>query len=162
MIFVVVSTGHFDPLIEACNRLSHKYEFLGQVGSSTVKPEFPFFLTASHEKIEECMRQADLIVSHGGAGMTAMINKLKKPSVIVPKQQRYGEANDLQVELAQKWAELGMGVLCLDVDDLEYAIGKAKNTKFNFPEFASLGKHIISEMGLVAPAQATPLRRTSR
>jgi len=148
MIFVVVSTGHFDPLIEECNRLSGKYDFLGQVGSSTVKPNFPHFLTAPHEKIEACMKEAELVVSHGGAGMTAMINRLKKPSVIIPKQMRYGEMNDLQVELGQKWAELGMTILCLDVRKLDEAIEQCRKAKLNFPEFPSLGKHLLGELGL--------------
>lgn len=74
--------------------------------------------------------------------MTAMIHRLKKPSVIIPKQQRYGESNDLQVELARKWGEVGMGVLCMDVENLEQAIIECRNRTFHFPEYKKLGRHL--------------------
>ncbi len=147
MILIVVSTGHFDPLIAECNRISSKYEFLGQIGNSTVEPVFPYFRTAPHAKIESCMKDAELVISHGGAGMTAMLNRLKKPNVIIPKQKRYGEANDLQVELARKWAELGMTVLCMDVEKIEESIEKCRQTKLKFPQFPSLGKYLVGQLG---------------
>src|SRR4051794_3225074 len=103
MIFIVVSTGHFDPLIQECSRLSGRYDFLGQIGSSAVTPPFPYFRTAPPTEIENHMKRAELVISHGGAGMTAMLYRLRKKCVIIPKQKRYGEANDLQVELARKW-----------------------------------------------------------
>jgi UDP-N-acetylglucosamine transferase subunit ALG13 len=154
VIFIVVSTGHFDPLIAECNRLANKYDFLGQIGSSTVTPVFPHFRTAEPTKIEAHMQEAELIISHGGAGMTAMINLFRKPSVIIPKQRRYGEANDLQVELAKKWGALGMGILCMNVEDLEASIEKARETKFNFPQFPALGDHLRKLMGFESPAMA--------
>lgn len=144
VIFIVVSTGHFDPLIEMCNRLSDRYDFVGQVGSSTVLPLFPYFRTAEPPIIEKHMRESELVISHGGAGMTAMINRFEKPNIIIPKQKRYGESNDLQVELADKWAELGMTILCKDVNDLEASIEKGKHFEFHFPKFPSLGSHLKS------------------
>lgn len=142
MIFVVVSTGHFDPLIAECARLSPRYEFLGQIGSSTVVPPFPHFRTAAPTQIEQHMREAELVISHGGAGMTAMLNRLEKRNIIIPKQMRYGEANDLQVELARKWADLGMTELCMDVEDLEAAILNCRRRDFRFPSFPSLGAYL--------------------
>jgi UDP-N-acetylglucosamine transferase subunit ALG13 len=148
VIFVMVSTGHFDPLIEMCNRLSSKYAFIGQVGSSTVVPVFPYFKTAVPPIIEKHISEAELVISHGGAGMTAMINRFEKRNIIIPKQRRYGEANDLQVELARKWADLGMTVLCMDVEDLDKAIQKCREFPFNFPRFPSLGSHLKSILEL--------------
>jgi UDP-N-acetylglucosamine transferase subunit ALG13 len=50
--------------------------------------------------------------------MLSLLYRLRKPTIIVPKQVRYGEANDGQVELAKKWAELGMGILYrMDVEE---------------------------------------------
>jgi UDP-N-acetylglucosamine transferase subunit ALG13 len=57
---------------------------------------------------------------------------------------RYGEANDLQVELAEKWAKLGMTVLCKDVNDLESCLIKAKTFEYRFPVFPQLGHHLLS------------------
>ncbi len=146
-IFLTVSTGHFDPLIEVCNRLTEQYDFLGQIGSSTVAPNFPFFRVGPHTKIIQCMQEAELVISHGGAGITSMLYQLKKPNVIIPKQRRYGEPNDLQVELAEKWAELEMTVLCMDVNHLEEALLKAKSFLFQFPEFPMLGNEVRKIIG---------------
>ncbi len=142
MIFVTVSTGHFDPLIEKCNSLSNKYKFFGQIGSSNVEPVFPYIRTTTSEKIIEYMKKSELVISHAGCGMLSTLYELKKPSVIVPKQKKYGEKNDGQVELAIKWCELGMGILCLDLEYLEQAINKCKNSDFTFPSFKSLSFHI--------------------
>lgn len=147
MIFIVVSTGHFDPLIQECSRLSDKYEFLGQIGSSTTIPPFPHFRTAPPPEIENHMKRASLVISHGGAGMTAMLWKLRRPCIIIPKQKRYGEANNLQVELAEKWAQIGMGILCMDVENIGPSIEKAKTFHFRFPEFPQIGKYLRSAMG---------------
>ena len=164
MIFIVVSTGHFDPLIKECDRLRHKYDFLGQIGMSNVTPNFPHFRTAPPTEIENHMRKAELVISHGGAGMTAMLWRLRKPAVIIPKQMRYGESNQLQVELAVKWGQVGMGILCMDVENIEASIERAKTFKFNFPEYPKLGLHLRSIMGYGTPAVAElsqPLRKYS-
>src|SRR5688572_4083628 len=118
MIFVTVSTGHFDPLIAACDALRDRYDFFGQIGSGTHVPKFKHVLTAPPKDIEKYMSEAELVISHGGTGMLSTLYRLKKPTLVIPKQIRYGEANDGQVELAVKWAELGMAVLCMDVKNL--------------------------------------------
>lgn len=149
MIFVTVSTGHFDPLIAKCCELSHRYDFFGQVGSSTVLPNFPFVKTLSPKDLELKMQEANIVVSHAGTGMLSLLYRLRKPTIIIPKQIRYGEANDGQVELARKWAELGMGILCMNVENLEAAIIECRRTKFQYPAFPSLGlrlrNHLFSD-----------------
>lgn len=139
MIFVCVSTGHFDPLIQACDALSAKENFLGQIGMGYFEPRFPFFRTGPPEKIEQHMADAELVITHGGTGMLSTLYRLKKRAVIIPKQIRYGEANDSQVELAVKWGELKMGTLCMDVANLEQAIQTCRIVTPEFPIFAPLG-----------------------
>ena len=154
MILIVVSTGHFDPLLAECERLRSKYDFFGQIGSSLVVPSFPHVRMLAPNEIEQKMKDAELVISHGGAGMTAMIHRLKKRSVIIPKQRRYGEPNDLQVELALKWKELEMGVVILDVEDLDAAIENCRQKTPHFPEFPKLGSHLNSVLKLDPPSVA--------
>jgi UDP-N-acetylglucosamine transferase subunit ALG13 len=148
VIFVTVSTGHFDALIGSCCALSHKYEFYGQVGSSTVLTNFPSVRTLAPAALEKKMAEAELVISHAGTGMLSLLYRLRKPTVIVPKQTRYGESNDGQVELAKKWADLGMGVLCMDVEELDRAIQVCRQRHFEYPVFPSLGirlrQHLFS------------------
>lgn len=145
MIFVAVSTGHFDPLIEACNQISNQFDFYGQIGSCTTKPNFPHERMMPPQEIEKKMAEAELVVSHAGTGMLSMLYGLKKKIVIAPKQIKYGEANDGQIELAVKWAELGMGILCLNVDHLREKILLCREMQSSFPTFPSLGTRILGE-----------------
>lgn len=146
-IFIVVSTGHFDPLIAECERLKDKFDFRGQIGSGTVVPTFSHFRTGEPQQIEKEMRDAELVVAHAGTGMLSMLYRLKKRAVVIPKQIRYGEANDGQVELAKKWGELGMAVLCMDVNDLEMAIAECRGRSPKFPAFPSLGAELRRHLG---------------
>ena len=142
MIFVVASTGKFDALIEACERLRDRYAFVGQIGTGPFTPSFPHYRTAPLERIEADARRAEIVVSHGGCGMLSLLYRLRKPCVVVPRQPRYGAPNDEQVPLARKWAELGMAVLCMDLVELEGAIAACRSRAPSFPEFPALGDAI--------------------
>jgi UDP-N-acetylglucosamine transferase subunit ALG13 len=148
MIFVTVSTGHFDPLIRACGRISSKYDFQGQIGSGTFVPPFPHFRTSSMAEIEAKMKEAEMVITHAGTGMLSLLYRLQKPCIVVPKQMRYGEANDGQVELAQKWSELQMGVLCMDINDLESSIEKCRQKTWVFPQMPALGDGLRGDLKL--------------
>lgn len=143
VILILVSTGHFDPLIQVCNQLSSRYSFFGQIGMSTIQPVFPFVRTASPKEIQDWIQKSEMVISHGGTGMLSQLYEFRKPTIVIPKQVRYGEANDSQVELAEKWAELGMAILCLDVNDLEKSIQKCRQTQFQYPAFPKLGGFLV-------------------
>jgi UDP-N-acetylglucosamine transferase subunit ALG13 len=142
MILILVSTGHFDPLIQACDKISSRFDFFGQIGMSYTEPSFPFVRTAPPAEIQRLIQEAEMVISHGGTGMLSQLYQFRKPTIIVPKQIRYGEANDSQVELAVKWAELGMGILCLDVNNIENAIQECRKTQLQFPQFPKLGRFL--------------------
>lgn len=143
MIFVTVSTGHFDPLIKECNRLylsnPEEFSFFGQIGSGFYHPNFPNVNVMTPHELDQKMVEAELVISHGGTGMLSRLYRLKKRAIVIPKQIRYGEANDGQVELAVKWAELGMAVLCMDVKDLGAKIKECRARELTFPQFQKLG-----------------------
>lgn len=145
MILILVSTGHFDPLIQACDKIRDRYSFFGQIGMSETEPHFPFVRTASPSQIKEWIQNSEMVISHGGTGMLSQLYEARKPTIIIPKQIRYGEANDSQVELAEKWAELGMGILCLDVSQIEEAIKKCRRMEFQYPVFPPLGNFLMSK-----------------
>lgn len=154
MIFVTVSTGHFDPLIEACDKLKAHYEFFGQIGMGSFVPNFLHVRTVPPTELEKYMREASLVISHAGTGMLSMLYRLKKKVIIVPKQARYGEANNGQVELAQKWDELGMGLLCMDVHDLHKMIKRSETFTPVFPTFPSIGKSLLNEWGSIQSTES--------
>ena len=49
-------------------------------------PRFPHFRMGSPQEIEKKMREAELVVSHAGTGMLSMLYRLKKKTVVIPKQ----------------------------------------------------------------------------
>ena len=116
-----------------------KYPFFGQIGSGFYIPQFPHVKMMSPQELDQKMADAELVVSHGGTGMLSRLYRLKKKTIVIPKQMRYGEANDGQVELAVKWGELGMATLCMDVKDLAQKIEECRNTSIEFPIFPPLG-----------------------
>lgn len=146
MIFVTVSTGHFDPLIEECDKLfkrdPQQFPFFGQIGSGFYTPQFPHKKIMMPEELDRLMAEADLVISHGGTGMLSRLYRIRQKTLVIPKQIRYGEANEGQVELAKKWADLGMAVLCMDVRDLEEKIKECSGRRFCFPEFPKLGSSL--------------------
>ena len=142
MILVAVSTGFFDPLLQRCEELSKKYDFFGQIGSSRFVPSFPHVRLLSPQALACKVQEAELVVSHAGCGMLSLIYRYRKKAVVVPKQKRYGELNDGQVELARRWCQMGLGVLCLDVLKLEEAILKARNSSFPSCLPPSLGPEV--------------------
>ncbi len=148
MIFVAVSTGHFDPLIRHCAKLAEQYDFFAQIGSGEFTPPFPHFRTAIPQVLEDYIREAELVVSHAGTGMLSMIYRQKKRAVVIPKQKRYGEMNNGQIELAKKWTEMGMAILCMDVNELSFSIEKCRNMMFHRPALPALGDHLKSELGI--------------
>lgn len=152
MIFVTVSTGHFDPLIEQCDRIYRrdplKFPFYGQIGSGVHIPKFSHQKMMAPDELNSYMERAELVISHGGTGMLSRLYRLKKKAIVIPKQIRYGEANDGQVELAVKWAELGMAVLCMDVNELEQKIEFCRQSALSFPDFPKLGDSLQKDFSL--------------
>ncbi len=143
-IFVGVSTGHFDALIKKCEELSTQYQFFGQIGSGYFTPSFPFVRVLPLKTLKETMARAEVIITHAGTGMLSLCYEMQKRTVVVPKQRRYGEANDGQVELGKRWCEIGLGIFCPDVNDLAAAIEKARVLHVGRAEFPALGQRILS------------------
>jgi UDP-N-acetylglucosamine transferase subunit ALG13 len=123
VIFITVSTGHFDPLVAACDDIADRFSFEAQIGSGTYVPSFPHFRTAPPAELEERMRAAELVIAHAGTGTLTTLYRLRKRAIVVPKQPRYGEANASQVELAVKWGELGIATVLYDVGKMEGTLG---------------------------------------
>lgn len=122
-IFVSVSTGHFEALIRECERLSDHYVFSAQIGCGVFEPSFAFERTLDPQALSQRIAEADIVVTHAGTGLLTAVYRLKKRHIVIPKRKKYGEMNDGQVELAEKWGELGYGRYCANVSDLESALG---------------------------------------
>jgi UDP-N-acetylglucosamine transferase subunit ALG13 len=159
-IFLTVGTHpmSFARLVKALDQAlaekKVKAQVFGQIGHTPYTPKhFPAKVLLSQAELEKRIEQADLVVSHGGAG--SIINSLsrKKRLVVVPRLARFEEhTNDHQLDLCQALARQKK-VLCLtEMDKLVETINQAGRFKFDLGrEKNSIGRRIgqaFKEWGL--------------
>ncbi|MEM4256844.1 MAG: PssE/Cps14G family polysaccharide biosynthesis glycosyltransferase [Candidatus Diapherotrites archaeon] len=135
-VFVAVGTHpqQFDRLIKQIDEIALKrkdFEFFGQVGNCNYKPKnFKNKNFLSIEEFDEKIVWADLIIMHAGAGTFSKCNRLGKKIIVVPRVKEFNEhTDDHQKELAQTIKELGFGIVCNNVSELEDFLDKAKSFK---------------------------------
>jgi UDP-N-acetylglucosamine transferase subunit ALG13 len=78
-------------------------------------------------EFERLMRDAHVVVTHGGCGTIIQALRAGKVPVVMPRQRRCGEhVDDHQVELARALAAEGRIVLAMETSDLGSAIAAAR------------------------------------
>ena len=144
MVFVTVGSApqSFRRLLEAVDAIAGTGGFgqrrvfmqIGHAGGFTpIHCEYRPFLT--REEFDQFLREADFVVSHGGATALEII-RAKKPAIVMPRRKRYGEImNDHQVEFVEALAADGWVIPAMQPEDLRSAI-----------------VHAISMCGRVRPA----------
>jgi len=135
MIFVTVGTHEqqFNRLVKAvdalaANNLSEERIFI-QTGYSDFVPthcEWSQFVSAS--RMACLMKEADVIVTHGGPSSFIEAMGAGKIPVVVPRRADLGEhVNDHQVDFVRFVAERQGGIIVVeDVAELSDAIGRAR------------------------------------
>ena len=138
MIFVTVgnATQPFPRLLEAVDRLAGEGVFPGEAVhiQSGNNPGFrpahcrqEAFL--SLEQFEDMVQQADLIISHAGAGTLLQVLQAGKVPVVMPRRREYGEIIDEhQMELVKALAAEGRIVPAFSPEELPPAIQQARTS----------------------------------
>jgi UDP-N-acetylglucosamine transferase subunit ALG13 len=138
LIFVSVGTNErpFNRLIAAVDQLAEHSpdSFLIQTGHSTYQPRFAaYFYFGSIEKMQECIRTAELVISQAGFGIIGDCIAAKKKLILVPREKKYGEAVDNQVELADYLGQMNVGILYIqDLSKLADSIEQQKNSRTRY------------------------------
>jgi len=95
------------------------------------------------------MENSDFVISHGGVGSILDALKFGKKVIAVPRNPKYDEiANDHQKQIIEKFSKSGYIIGCKDVKDLESALKKVKDFKFekyqsNTKNFTKIIKNFI-------------------
>lgn len=77
-------------------------------------------------EVIESMRQADVVISHAGAGSILCAVREGHTPVVVPRLKHYGEAvDDHQVEFAEALAETGNVIVVDDISRLASSVASA-------------------------------------
>lgn len=137
IVFVTVGTDPqpFDRLLKEIDRLASQKFFSSavfcQTGYSKYIPkqaESKAFL--DFQEFENKIRQADLVITHGGAGSIGACLQHHKKCIVVPRLKKFGEhANDHQLELVDSMEKKGMVIGVYDEKKLAEAIRKASEWK---------------------------------
>jgi UDP-N-acetylglucosamine transferase subunit ALG13 len=127
---ILVSVGthfqRFERLVASMDELAARSPetVIIQTGFTPYRPAhaqwFPF---KERAEMEALIRQARVLVTHGGAGSLITGLRLGTPIVAVPRLRRYGEhVDDHQVELIEALARQGKIVAVYDLAGLADAI----------------------------------------
>ena len=131
MIFVTVGTHEqpFNRLIEEVDRLRGigeiEEEVIFQRGYSDYQPKNSrYYDMLSYEDMEKYMREARIIITHGGPASFIAPLTMGKVPIVVPRQAKYHEhINDHQLEFCRQVAERTRNIILVEnVDELGFVI----------------------------------------
>ncbi|PWT73893.1 MAG: hypothetical protein C5B60_07555 [Chloroflexi bacterium] len=134
VVFVTVGSAPqgFERLLKEVDRLAGNGMFgdeqvLVQVGHSKYIPvhcKSESFV--SREEFRRILKEASLVICHGGSTPLEVIRAGKVP-IVMPRRKRFGEiVNDHQVEFVQALAEKGLIIPTMNAEELSGAISRAK------------------------------------
>ena len=130
MIFVTVGSQkfQFDRLIKKIDELVGSKiisdQVIAQIGSSTYKPKnIEYYDFIDGMKFKNLMKEAEIVITHGGTGVIVNASKLGKKIIAIPRLKKYGEhVNNHQTEIVEKFNKGGNIIGLQEVEELEEAI----------------------------------------
>jgi beta-1,4-N-acetylglucosaminyltransferase len=147
MIFTTVGTTQFDELVEAMDKIAPELneEVVIQLGDAKYIPRNCKHFTFENDLLKY-FEKADIVIAHGGAGITFEVLNLGKKLVSVENPHVLeGHQIDLLGELSKE----GYLIWCKDLNDIKNCIEDAKNMKMKHyvrPE-CEIGKTILAWLG---------------
>jgi UDP-N-acetylglucosamine transferase subunit ALG13 len=131
VIFVTVgtSTFGFERLLHGVDELEVDEEVVVQYGASAFVPSTTVAEAfMPYPTVVERMREARMVIAHGGVGSILTALHVGHRPVIVPRQAHDSEAvDDHQLELAVRLAEIGLIELVTDVGLLGAAVAAVRD-----------------------------------
>ena len=135
MILVMLGTQNnsFHRLLEEIDNLIEKGiitdEVVVQAGHTKYDSKnMKIFGLISQEELEELIKKADLVITHGGVGSIITSLKKGKKVIALPRLHKYQEhVNDHQKEIVETFNEKGYIIGVQDVKKLQEAIERSKN-----------------------------------
>lgn len=159
MIFVTVGTHEqqFNRLVEYMDKWAaeHDEKVVMQTGYSTYEPKHcEWSKLYPYQKMVEMVKEARVVITHGGPSSFIMPLQIGKTPIVVPRQYKYNEhVNDHQVKFSnQVEKKLGNILVVNDIEKLGEVIDgyddikkEGKNTSNN-AKFCEELDSIVDEM----------------
>lgn len=135
MILVILGTQDktFERLLTAVDREIQKGtikdKVIVQAGSTKYESkDMEIFDYISIDKFDKLLKEADLIITHGGVGSIIGSLKQDKKVIAVPRLSKFKEhVNDHQVEIVEEFSKNGYILTCNDLDCLGTVLEKVKD-----------------------------------
>jgi beta-1,4-N-acetylglucosaminyltransferase len=133
LIFATVGTSNksFERFIKAVDNLAATIseEIIIQLGVVNYIPNnAKYFNFCSPSQMASLMDQANIIISHAGFGIIGECISKKKRLILIPREKKFNEAVDNQVELAEYLARTTKGILCIrNASHLKLAFDQINN-----------------------------------
>ncbi len=143
MIFVTVGTTQFDELVEAIDKIAPDLEdtVIVQAGNHEYVPQNCQYFSFTNN-FSDFLGRADIVIAHGGAGITFETLNLQKRLISV---ENTNVIDRHQSDLIRKLSSEGYLVWCEDTNRLNDYIKEARRTeikKYVRPH-CKIGKVII-------------------
>ena len=149
MILIVLGTqdNSFHRLLEKVQELIDKNvikeKVIVQAGRTKFESkEMEIYSLMPYNKLEQIMKEADLVITHGGVGSIVMALKLGKKVIAIPRLSQFNEhVNDHQIQIVDSFDKQGFLIGLIELNDLQQALERAK--RFKPKEFKSQTAHMI-------------------
>ena len=134
MIFVILGTQDkpFDRLIKAVEDAKLDDEIVVQAGFTKYQSDkMKIFDLVPRDDFARYIREADLIITHGGVGSIMTALEANKPVIVCARLAKYGEhQNDHQKEIIESFVDYGYVLEYKEGDDLASLVEEARHKEF--------------------------------
>lgn len=133
MIFVCLGTQDksFKRLLELIDSSNIDDKIIAQVGYTDFNsPKMEIYKYLDKDKYSEYLKQADIVITHGGVGTIMEALSLNKKIIAAPRLSKYHEhQNDHQIEIINTFASKNYLLPLYENDDINEVYKKALNFK---------------------------------
>lgn len=134
MTLVILGTQDktFDRLLKAIEKQiklgNLEGDVIVQAGSTKYESKYmKIFDYIPMEQFDEYIKEADLVITHGGVGTILSSIRKNKKVIAVPRLSKYKEhENDHQLEIVSEFTKRGYIIPCYDLKKLDESIKKTK------------------------------------
>ena len=150
MVFIALGTQNFqlNRLLQEVDLLIKKGQLkdavFAQIGHSDYRPiHYQYERFLEKKEFDRCIRECDVLISHGGVGTIITAINSGKPVVLYPRLKKFGEhVDDHQLEISQAFSKKEYVLYCSDGDDLLEKIEASKH--YQFEKYVSSTGNILN------------------
>jgi beta-1,4-N-acetylglucosaminyltransferase len=146
-IFITVGTTEFDKLIEVIDKTCgnhHELEIMAQISLSSVYKPVNIDYFEFSDRVESYIDDANIIITHAGAGSVYSMLEKGKKLIVVPNVSRIDHH---QTELANYVEKHNFALTCHSLDDLCGLIFSVEQRTFDvYQKEDFFGVEIIREL----------------